>query len=383
MAFVLTEAAQAQTFNVIYSFDHGTVGIIPFAGVTLDARGNVYGTNNASGMGYGAVYKLTNRNGSWIASPLYDFQGGMDGAFPASRVIFGPDGALYGTTSEGGGSGCSNHGCGTVFRLAPSPTVCRATLCPWIETVLYRFSGGADGAIPEFGDIIFDSAGAIYGTTSGSNSNFGSVYKLTNSGGVWTETTLWAFTGGADGFFPNGGVVFDRSGNLYGTMNTGVFELSPSGGGWTESVIHTFQYQVEGLSSESNMIFDNAGNLYSSTFTQGPSQDGTVFEMTPSSGSWNLQVIHPVGHTIGSSLNFDAAGNLYGVTITDQSGNGEAFKMSFVDGSWTYSSLHEFTGGNQGTVPYGGMAVDANGNLWGTASGGGAYNLGLVYEITP
>jgi uncharacterized repeat protein (TIGR03803 family) len=375
--------AQAQTFNVIYSFQHGAVGIFPYAGVTLDAHGNIYGTNNVSGLGYGSVYKLTYRNGSYIASALYDFQGGNDGAFPASRVVFGPDGNLYGTTSEGGGSGCSSHGCGTVFKLSPPPTTCRASQCSWNETVLYRFTGGADGAIPEFGDIIFDSAGAIYGTTSGNNVSFGSVYKLAKSGGVWTETTLWTFTGGADGFFPMGSVVFDGAGNLYGTMNTGVFELSPSGNGWTETVIHTFDYHIEGLSSESSMVFDNAGNLYSSTFTLGPNEDGSIFEMTPSGGIWNLQVIYPVGHTIGTSLNFDAAGNLYGVCIANRSDNGEAFKMSLVNGSWIYTSLHEFTGGDEGATPYEGMVMDANGNLYGTASAGGDYNLGMVYKITP
>jgi uncharacterized repeat protein (TIGR03803 family) len=94
-------------------------------------------------------------------------------------------------------------------------------------------------------------------------------------------------------------------------------------------------------------------------------------------------VIHDGGRTLGTSLNFDAAGNLYGVRTTDQSGNGEAFKMSLVGNSWTYSLLHAFTGGYQGAEPYGGMVIDASGNLWGTASAGGAYNYGLVYEITP
>jgi uncharacterized repeat protein (TIGR03803 family) len=385
LTVIITQPTQAQTFNVIYSFNTGLIGGFPFAGVTLDAHGNIYGTNNAFGSGYGSVYKLSYRNGAWIASALYDFAGGTDGALPASRVVFGPDGSLYGTTGEGG-VGCNSHGCGTVFKLSPPPSTCRAVLCPWIETVLYRFTGGADGAVPLYGDIIFDSAGSIYGTTSGNASNFGSVYKLTKSGGVWTETTLWAFTGGSDGFFPMGGVVFDGSGNLYGTMDTGVFELSPSQGGWTETVLHAFQYRTDGLSSESNMIFDNAGNLYSDTFTLGPDEGGTVFEMSPSGGSWNFQVLYPFnrgGGTVGTSLIFDSAGNLYGVRASNANGNGEAFEMSLVDGSWTYTTLHEFSGGNQGSSPYEGMVMDANGNFWGTASGGGEYNRGMVYEITP
>ena len=376
-------AAHAQTFNVIYSFSQNSVGAQPNAGVVLDRNGNVYGTNYFYGIGYGTVYKLVHKNGIWMPNVLYEFQGGMDGANPASRVVFGPDGTLYGTTSKGGGSGCSAQGCGTVFRLTPPATVCKTSLCPWTETVLYRFTNGADGAIPEYGDLIFDSAGSIYGTTSGSNTSLGSVYKLTNSGGTWTETTLWTFTGGSDGQFPLGGVVFDRAGNLYGSMETGVFELSPSEGGWTETVIYNFDGLNEGFGAEAGVVFDSAGNLYGSTSVEGPGSQGSIVQITPSGGSWNLDIIHDGGQLVGTNLNFDAAGNLYGVRITDRSDNGEAFKMSFEDGSWTYTLLHTFSGGEQGGTPYDGMVMDANGNLWGTASGGGAHNYGMVYEITP
>ena len=262
-----THFAAAQTFNVIYSFNTNSIGVFPNAGVTMDAHGNLYGTNLNYGVGYGAVYKLSYKNGSWLASVVYDFAGGNDGVFPASRVVFGPDGSLYGTTTEGGGNGCNSHGCGTVFKLTPPATICRSTSCPWTETVLYRFTGNQDGAIPEYGDLTFDSTGSIYGTTSSGGLNYGTVYKLAKAGGVWTETTLYAFTGNSDGQYPMGGVIFDHSGNLYGTMEIGVFELSPSEGGWTETVLHTFQYRTEGLDSESNILFDNAGNLYSDTHT--------------------------------------------------------------------------------------------------------------------
>jgi len=386
VAIVAVTTAQAQTFNVIYNFNDNAIGSEPNAGVTLDAHGNVYGTNMFYGAGYGTVYKLSNRSGNWVVSVLYTFTGGMDGAFPASRVVIGPDGSLYGTTSEGGGNGCQSHGCGTVFKLSPSPNICRAISCPWEETVLYRFTGGPDGATPENGDIIFDSAGSIYGTTSGYNSslpNLGSVFKLTNSGGVWTESTLYTFTGGSDGQYPLGGVTFDRAGNLYGTMEFGVFELSPSQSGWTETVLHTFQYMTDGTISYSNVVFDRAGNLYSDTAIQGPGNDGTVFEMTPSGGGWNFQALYDGGDTVGTSLNFDGAGNLYGVRINATNDYGEVFKLSQVNGSWTYTLLHAFTGGDQGTSPYEGVVMDANGNLWGTASTGGEHNYGLVYEITP
>jgi uncharacterized repeat protein (TIGR03803 family) len=383
-ALVAVPVASAQTFNVIFSFNDNAVGSQPNAGVTLDKNGNIYGTNYFYGIGYGTVYKLTLRNGVWMPSVLYTFLGGNDGANPASRVVFGPDGALYGTTSQGGGDGCfSGKGCGTVFRLAPPANACKTSLCPWTETVLYRFTNGADGAIPEYGDLIFDSAGNIYGTTSGSNTSLGSVFELTKSGGTWTETTLHTFSGGSDGQFPLGGVVLDKLGNLYGTTETTVFELSPSDGGWTETIIRGFDGLGEGFVSEAGVVFDSAGNLYGDTNVEGPGGIGSIFEMTPAGGSWNLQVIEDNGELVGTDLSFDPAGNLYGVRISGRGDDGEAFKMSLVDGSWTYTLLHTFSGGDQGDTPYEGMVMDANGNLWGTSSAGGKHNYGIVYEITP
>lgn len=383
-ALVVLPAAHAQTFNVIYSFNQNAVGAQPNAGVTLDRNGNVYGTNFFYGLGYGTVYRLAFKNGAWIPTVLYEFQGGMDGANPAARVVFGPDGALYGTTSAGGNNGCDNHGCGTVFRLARPPSACKTSVCFWKHTVLYRFTDGTDGAIPQYGDLIFDSAGSIYGTAQGySLPNLGSVFKLTNSGGAWTETTLYTFTGGSDGQYPDGGVIFDNAGSLYGTTETTVFELSPSDGGWTETTIHTFDGLNEGFGSEAGVVLDGAGNLYGSTSIEGPDGLGSIFEMTPSVGSWSLQIINNVGELVGTNLNFDATGNLYGVRIAARNDDGEAFKLSLVDGSWTSALLHAFTGGMQGDSPYEGMVVDANGNLWGTSSGGGEHNYGMVYEITP
>ena len=353
----------------------------------MDRAGNLYGTSNGSGSGYGAVYKVSKGSGGgFVTLPLHDFVGGNDGALPAARVVFGPDGELYGTTSEGGGSGCNGLGCGTVFKLSPPPTACKSALCLWTETVLYRFTGSGDGAVPEYGDLIFDSAGSIYGTTGSGAYGYGTVYKLTNSGGNWTESTLYAFTANGDGFYPLGGVVFDSAGNLYGTTDTGVFELSPSGGGWTETVLHEFAYETDGLVSEAGLVFDNRGNLYGNTHTLGPGEGGTIFELTPSGGSWRFQVLYAFqGGTgpVGSPLLLDTAGNLYGARTNTPSGGGEAFELMNTEGSWSYVPLHEFSGGNQGSTPYGSVVMDANGILYGTSSGGGAHNFGTVYKLTP
>src|ERR1039458_1245377 len=170
---LVPNAVNAQTFSVIHTFTGGTDGGIPIAGLTIDSAGNLYGTTVGGGMrkpacggsfGCGVVFKLSQHNGSWVLSTLYQFRAGNDGAGPVSRVIFGPNGRLYGTT-EVGGIGCTdNTGCGTVFSLAPPITVCRSIICSWTETVLYRFTGASDGANP-LSEVVFDRGGNLYGTT--------------------------------------------------------------------------------------------------------------------------------------------------------------------------------------------------------------------------
>ena len=149
---VTSQVAQAQTYAVLHSFSGGADGATPMAGLTPDAAGNFYGTAQYGGDpgcgGCGTVFKLARKNGAWVFTPLYAFHGGTDGAWPAARVVIGPDGALYGTTTGGNGSSCSNNGCGTVFRLTPQATFCPTVSCPWVETVLYRFAGAPDEKYP-------------------------------------------------------------------------------------------------------------------------------------------------------------------------------------------------------------------------------------------
>ena len=150
---VAKQVAQAETFNVLYTFTgQQNDGANPYAGLTMDAGGSLYGTTFAGGSyGQGTVFELRHSGSNWIMMTLYSFQGGNDGAQPRARVIFGPDGALYGTTFNGGGTGCGGKGCGTVFSL-------RAPI--WKESVLYRFTGGTDGGLP-LGDLVFDTQGSI------------------------------------------------------------------------------------------------------------------------------------------------------------------------------------------------------------------------------
>jgi len=235
LMLVLSQSVQAQTYKVIYNFTGGQDGSYPLFGLTMDAGGNLYGTAYEGGSsncpgGCGTVYRLRNKNGYWILAPLYAFKGGDDGVWPQGPVVFGPNGTLYGTTAYGGSSNCSipgrPNGCGTVFNLKPSPTAPKSALQPWVETVLYRFQGGNDGALASGGAPVFDASGAMYnGTIYGGSSNCtngcGTVYKLTPSGQGYTESIIYSFTGGSDGFNQAGTVVFDQAGNLYAVAYQG------------------------------------------------------------------------------------------------------------------------------------------------------------------
>ena len=222
LTLLTIRAAQAQTYNILHSFSGGGDGGTPSAGLIMDRAGNLYGTAQYGGAGNGTVFKLSHPGSGWILSTLYAFQGGNDGLGPEARVIFGPDGGLYGTTTSGG-----FQGYGTVFELRPPVTACKSAICPWTETVLYRFQGGSDGIDPAYGDLSFDPMGNLYGTTSGgglqlcSGNTCGVVFKLARSGGGWTESVLYSFTGGNDGGTPYSGVILDSTGNLYGTAYYG------------------------------------------------------------------------------------------------------------------------------------------------------------------
>jgi len=417
LTVVLTQSAQAQTLKVLHNFTGGGDGFYPWAGLTMDQAGNFYGTTSAGGRGDGVVFRLSQRGSGWVFNPLYTFAGGNDGANPFARVVFGPDGSLYGTTSYGGGDGCGGSGCGTVFQLKPYPTACKTALYGWQETVLYRFTGGSDGSTPELGDLIFDQAGNIYGTTAlggyqgGSCSNYGGcgvVFELTPSNGGWTEKVLYSFTGGSDGAIPLAGLIFDNVGNLYGTTIYGgnldcfapygcgtVFQLTPSGSGWTANVLYTFQGGNDGQSPYAGLVFNQAGDLYGTTVTGGQGGGGTAFELTSSKGMglWTFTLIYGLSAGDGDgpvgTLVVDAPGNLYGTTAADGLFQwGSVFKLAPSNGGWTYTSLHDFTGGSDGGGPFGNVTFDANGNLYGTAENGGSSQncsggCGVVWEITP
>ena len=377
-------SASAQTWTVIHSFS-GPDGAYPGAGLTMDAAGNLYGTTSGGGAhDYGAVFKLTHKPSGWVLTPLYSFSG-PDGNGPSARVMIGPDGTLYGTTTYGGSAGY-----GTVFRLQPPAGFCRSFQCPWTETVLYSFQNGSDGGEPGYGDLALDQQGNIYGTTSqggydGSScygEGCGVVYKLSRAGGSWSYSVLYSFQGGDDGFRPYAGVVLDASGNLYGTTEAGgpngigtVYKLTPNGSGWTESLIYDFPNFNDGALPYGGLIFDRFGNLYGTTETYGQLDGGTVFELTPANGGWNFSVLTAVSAYAGptASPTMDASGNLYG---TIGFGSFEVFKVTHSGSSWIQT---QFQGGSDGSL--GNVIVDSNYTVYGT-DGGGQHNQGSVFEIT-
>ena len=405
----VTALAQAQTFSVIHTFTGGNDGGIPGPGLAMDRAGNLYGAAGYGGTHQrGSIFRLTRHGASWIFTPLYQFFA-QDGFYTAALAI-GPDGVLYGVNSEGGAGGnCGSNGCGTLFKLTPPPTNCPGNACPWRLTVLYRFTGQADGGTPL--SLIFDQAGNLYGvaavggnlTRQCSSYGCGVVFKFTRSNGIWIESVLYSFVGApSDGSYPVGNLTFDASGNLFGATRIGgsatsgtIYELSPTPSGWTETILHSFsQYpQTEPHLPEGGLVFDNAGNLYGMTYSGGSATWGTIFATTPPARGSLTTVIHNFDGSFGDAypdagLSTDAAGNLYGTTSGYMAQlNGNVFKMAFSSGTWNYTSLHSFTGSSDGAYPEGTVLIDGSGNLYGTTSNGGLQQCeqgcGVIWEITP
>jgi uncharacterized repeat protein (TIGR03803 family) len=410
-ALIAVPLAQAQTLKVIYNFANVSDGRNPYAGLAMDQAGNLYGTANTGGnegcnnLGCGTVFKLTNKASGWVFTPLYKFQSSNDGANPAARVVFGPDGSLYGTTSAGGNYNCKN-GCGTVFNLKPPPRACTTALCPWTETILYQFTGATDGALP-VGDLIFDQAGNLYGVAQKGGvgpcqGGCGVVFELTPSNGTWTETILYSFNGALSGCLPNGGVIFDQADNLYGVtggcgaLGQGtVYQLTPSGPGWTENTLFNFQSGY-GRYPTGSLVFDIYGNLFGATQTSTfdePWYPGTLYEIQRGSNNdWSLEYYYLLTtHEYPlAGLTADAAGTLYGDADGEDdeySNFGVIYRLRPSGGGWNYWQLYSFLpqgvwAGPEGGKPYGPVVLDASGNIYGTCSTSATYN-GTVWELTP
>jgi uncharacterized repeat protein (TIGR03803 family) len=371
----LTTSPQVQSYQILHNFSGGSDGGGPATGLIVDRAGSLYGTNL---FGYGQIFKLSPHGSGWLFSTLYDFQGGTDGSEPYSAVTQDYDGTLYGATWSG-----------AVFHLQPAPNMCPSLMCTWRDSTLYQFSGGDDGRAPYAG-VTFDASGDFFGTTYAGGgigcSQYGGcgvVYEMSRSGRGWKENTIYRFGGPGDGSEPSRDLVlvFDRSGNLYGTTSAGgaygqgtVFELSPTENGWTEQILYSFQGGADG-SGPSGVIFDQSGNLYGMTGT-------TVFEMSPSGGGWSFHVLANIPSASGAGLTMDSVGNLYGASVTAY-GCGAVWEIVKGQNSWVYTPLHIFGGSGDGYQPWTTVTIGPEGNLYGTAYFGGTHNLGVVWQIIP
>ena len=359
------------TYSVLHSFTGQPDAMNPYGGLVLDGTGNLYGATPGGGASnWGAVFKIDPLGNEIV---FYNFTNGPDGRGPLTygRLVRDPAGNFYGTTAGGGG---------TVFELDPTG----------IETTLYYFSG-SDGLYPTDG-VVRDPVGNIYGTTgigglfNTACSDYhhilygcGVVFKLDPSG---TETTLHAFTGGSDGAAPYGDLIRDAAGNLYGVTFDSysipgvLFKIDATG---TYSVLHTF---AGGGYASGGLILDAAGNLYGTA-------GATVFKMDSTGNQTVLYSFTGGADGLGPTgdLVMDTAGNLYGATSGGgASGNGVVFRL---DSSGKETVLYSFTGAADGASPNAGLAMDAAGDLYGTANTGGvaasgcsASGCGVVFKLT-
>jgi uncharacterized repeat protein (TIGR03803 family) len=366
----------AGQLTVLYSFpgspQAGNVATGPNGGVVLDPAGNLFGATPYGGLG-GMVYQV----GTAGEAMLYSFPAAHHGTTPRAGVTIGPSGAIYGTTTNGGAANA-----GVVYKIESGGR----------ETVLYSFTGGADGAYPQSG-VTLDSAGNLYGTTEwGGISNAGVVYEVDQSG---HETVLYNFTGGADGGYPIGAVILDPDGNLYGTTFGGgttnrigipeglVFKLDPSG---HETVLHSFTGLADGGVPEAGLIRDSDGNLYGTTVYGGLGA-GVVYEISPVGQETVLYSFTggPDGGNPYAGVIRDPTGNLYGTNVNfGAGGGGVVFELT---SAGSYSVLYSFTVGPDGNSPFGGVIRDTAGNLYGTATYGGdpgcIFGCGVVYQLDP
>jgi uncharacterized repeat protein (TIGR03803 family) len=400
LGLVLTLAALASAqskFKVLHGFDGGDNGGALGSALTLDKAGNLYGTANAPG--HGLLFELTqSAGGGWKEKVLHRFNGN-DASGPNGDLIFDSAGNLYGTSVSGG------NGYGTIFDLTSGRH-------GWGLTVLYVFCsqyGCPDGAPPADG-VVRDQAGNLYGTTVGGGPYYGGVaFELSPSASGWSYTDLHDFDGDGqthDGGNPYARLTWDAAGNLYGTTERGgrigygtVFELE-AGNGWKEKILHSFRGSTggDGQRPIHDVIFDSSGNLYGTTldgghFTCDGAGCGTVFRLTPGpGGQWKETILYefpnPVdGANPTSRVVFDKAGNIYGTAGggigSCGGGCGVVYKLApQANGKWKYSVLHKFNF-SDGGYPGGGLIFDKKGNLYGTASIGGPGGAGVVFEITP
>ncbi|PYX48713.1 MAG: hypothetical protein DMG79_11170 [Acidobacteria bacterium] len=395
------------TESTIYTFGEST-SFWPQGGLLEDSAGNLYGTTRAGGTyGVGTVFELSPpavSGGAWTITNLYSFVPyGSGGYVPISDLVRDQKGSFYGTYYSGGDPSCN---CGGVFKLNP-PAVQGGA---WTEVSLYAFKQSGDGHLPTPFALALTTTGTLFGTTSrGGTWDSGVLYQLTTKNGIsYTESVLYSFGDVGDGITPNGPVILDSAGALYGVTSLGgaynqgaVFKFVPAINGQLakESLLFSFGSSTStGSNPSGNLIFDVGGNIYGVTNNGGTSDDGVVYSIAPGNPTWTETVLytfttdsgsHPIGGLTWNHTN----NNLYGTTSSQNmhpAGDGTIFKLvppATKGGVWTESTLFQFTYRVNGGFPTGAILRDSKtGTLYGTAQNGGVTSCdlfcGVIWQVT-
>lgn len=390
-------AAAADTYTVVRTFNSSTGGVLPAGALVMDQSGNMYGTDTQGGThNGGTVFELSpNGQGGWTYTVLYECSATFDCTLPVGSLAMDAAGNLYGSSLFG-------H----VFEITRASGT-------WTAVVVHDF--GVEIAPPS--SLILDGAGNLYGINpTGGKNNLGYVFELSHAQSAWTLTDLHDFRG-SDGAATTGntenqvgGLIFDNAGVLYGATVAGgtstrcaggcgvVFQLTNQPGAWTETVLHSLTGN-DGANPIAPLTLDAAGNLYGTASSGGGSGLGTVFKLSRGATAWQMRVLHSftATHLDGaypdSALVPDAAGNLYGTTesgggdtrscqVQADYGCGTVFELSPNGAQWKQTILKAFSGRKDGAFPQG-VILDAAGNLFGAAQGGGSLFEGLVFELSP
>jgi uncharacterized repeat protein (TIGR03803 family) len=402
-AFVPPLSGPSTAFKVLYSFKASPDGANPLGGLVFDAKGALYGTTASGGSpfvclppndtGCGTVFKLTPSGSGYVESVLYRFNGyqSSDGAWPMGRLVVDKEGAVYGATAYG-----NPIGRGVLFKLSPT------TPSGYTESILHTFLDSPDGSNPMSG-LASDKNGVLYGTTPYGGAErgcrelcdgCGTVFMISNSAVSILHSFCQRSRLGRDGANPFGGLIFDTKGALYGTTSTGgahdfgtVFRFSRG-----FRVLCSFCAQFpcsSGATPEAGLIFDSKGALYGTTSSGGRRDNGTVFKLTPSGSGYTEISLHrfsgpPDGAHPVADLVFGTKGALYGTTSGGGTRySGTVFKLTPSGSGYKERILHAFTGGADGGTPKAGLIFGRDGALYGTTEYGGTGGNGTVFEVTP
>ena len=388
--------------TVLYSFLGGADGGNPYGSVTLDPKGNLFGVAEPSqSSAFPLIFEVSHTSGGWTESVPYTFGSYVGPSLGSSDA----SGNIFGATQWGGLNTCED-GCGTLFELSP-------VSAGWTFNTLYSFTGADDGQNP-VNPALEPKGNVFVATNNPAAGNFGGLglqieFELSPlAGGKWKGSVVHDFPSPGDGYNSVASLVRDAAGNLYGTTVAGgadawgtVFELTPSGGGWKETILYSFRGAADGGLPLAGLALDPSGNLYGTTAFGGDptclSGCGSIFKLSPRSGEgWSFSVLHTFrngkdGSSPRAGVILDNSGNVYGTSLQGTSnqncfgGCGTVFKLSpTAHGEWTFRLLYGFSGGTGGGEPVSGtIAMDASGNLYGTTEDGGSGGYGVVYELSP